>query len=144
MPYHIHFGWNSLTFPCHNLLTVYAATFPNDRATVMIAIDGIHSYHISIGLVFFFVKQKCWTEFHKSFVYEKPDRKLFTKRQIDSSYDCCDGSTFVFFSQHGQVKNKPFIRWNLTEFSTRESATIFIDFFLKFSFNFISIRKFPF
>lgn len=35
-----------LTFPCASLFTPQATTFPMDRHTVMMAIDGIHSYHI--------------------------------------------------------------------------------------------------
>lgn len=51
-----------LTFPCHTLLRPHWTTFGNDIATLMITIDGRHSYHILIENLWKY-PSKIWPKF---------------------------------------------------------------------------------
>lgn len=55
-----------LTFPCTNLWTPHANTFGSDIHTVMIAIEGIHSYHIFWNFLLRFVPQQMLCKRRKS------------------------------------------------------------------------------
>lgn len=80
-----------LTFPCHNLFTPQQNTFGNDIATVMMAIEGMHSYHI---LIENFLSENDEPNFDQSFVYDNIRKIFFSDKW---HFHCPSGSTVQYY-----------------------------------------------